>query len=444
LWWKERRRRAARDPLERRGRHRAGPVRRFLFLGCLLAIAAVAYWMFAPQSATVLAESPGAVVTESPSSESAAQPLPRSDHSQPDTALDAIPGTGNSEAAEPAAPGNQPLIPDDTGVEPPSERDPAQADAARVSPPTGLIASGDPTYVGAKPPARIGSPAPANLGLEDGTVFGQQVLGLRSDLLERLRRAEQEVAGSAPTADRSSIDTIDTIVGFRRGSRSHSQGLAVDINYFANPYVMHERGEEALDARLGPIYHRIARLTLGRDSVIPEQITVGTVTKERALRLYRELAEESRAMIVYFQLMQDRNRLARSLDRLRLPNSDDVTGGLLSPAGLDTPESIQRRMMADYVELSGHAGPAVGDLVYPTLTPVAGADRPFAGDPRYRGPELGFLDLSEELVRALLHSGVRWGATDMGSASGDVMHFYLPSDKLESRKAPGPVSKEHR
>jgi hypothetical protein len=54
-------------------------------------------------------------------------------------------------------------------------------------------------------------------------------------------------------------------------------------------------------------------------------------------------------------------------------------------------------------------------------------DPPFSGDPVYRGPELGFLNLREDLVGALTDAGLRWGGTDMSGNSGDLMHFYLPS-----------------
>jgi hypothetical protein len=85
-------------------------------------------------------------------------------------------------------------------------------------------------------------------------------------------------------------------------------------------------------------------------------------------------------------------------------------------------------MVRDYVTLAGRAGPAVAGLAYPTPDAEAG-DPPFAGDPTYRGPELGFMNLREELVQALTDAGLRWGGTDMGSSSGDLMHFYLPASE---------------
>ena len=53
-----------------------------------------------------------------------------------------------------------------------------------------------------------------------------------------------------------------------------------------------------------------------------------------------------------------------------------------------------------------------------------------AGDAAYRGPESGFLNLREGLVRALTEAGLRWGGTDFGNQSGDIMHFHLPESEV--------------
>jgi len=286
--------------------------------------------------------------------------------------------------------------------------------------PSALPGVEGPSYVGPRAPAFTGSPAPTDSGLENSELFGHPILGLHPELLRRLRQVELTApagaaAGAAPTLG------VEMIVAFRKGSQAHSQGRAVDINYYANPYIMHEQGEAAQDERLAVVYHRIARMLLGRDSVIPTGITEGAPEPSRTLRLYHALRDESRAMIAYFRLMQDREALARFLAAHNPPQTSSV-------------EAVQRQMAQDYVTLSGRSGPAVPGLDYPSPEPAAG-DPPFAGDPVYRGPEMGFLNLSEELVRALTDAGLRWGGTDMGANSGDLMHFYLPVS--ETRAAMG-------
>src|SRR4029450_8533664 len=72
-------------------------------------------------------------------------------------------------------------------------------------------------------------------------------------------------------------------------------------------------------------------------------------------------------------------------------------------------------------------------LPYPQIVPLASdtpakgeIDRPFdAKDTSYpgRSPLNGFLTLRKELVLALIDAGLRWGALDFGSTSGDIMHF---------------------
>jgi len=287
-----------------------------------------------------------------------------------------------------------------------------------VSPPTrtgNLPALNGPSYVGPRAPEFTGAPAPAGAGLVDGVLFGHSVLGLHPELLRRLRQVE--LTAPAATLGAEPPLGVEMIVAYRKGSRAHSRGLAVDINYFGNPYIMHERGEEKLDERLGTVYQRVSRMMLRRDSVIPVEITEGTPERERTLRLYRALRDESRAMVAYFRLMQDRDALARYLASQK-------------PRVTENPVDLQRQMAQDYVTLSGRSGPLAPGLEYPPPNSMGG-DPPFAGDPVYRGPELGFLHLSEDLVRALTDAGLRWGGTDMGDSSGDLMHFYLPASEAK-------------
>ncbi len=99
-----------------------------------------------------------------------------------------------------------------------------------------------------------------------------------------------------------------------RNAGLHTWGLAVDLNYFSNPYVMHEdhEGTErggamapgSLDAQLAPVYHRIAALMLNRESVIPRQM-LGSRSGAAAMELYDRLAEESQAMRDYFALLEN-------------------------------------------------------------------------------------------------------------------------------------------
>lgn len=306
------------------------------------------------------------------------------------------------------------------------ERAPANEETPRLPPRS-------PDYPSVTPLPQPSVPAAIPDGLVNGHVFGRDLYGVDPQMLDRLQAAERLMTESGEASGFTPEERfgVASISGYRTGSRGHSRGIAVDINYYANPYIMHEKGESELDAQLTPVYHRIARLMLGRDSVIPEQITMGSPAPERTLRLYQQLLEESRAMAGYFNLMQDRAALQRQLHALKSPIPQELAPG--------SPEAVQRQMAADYVALSGRAGPLVDGLTYPEPTPALRSDgrpcdRPFEGDPRYRAPEMGFLNLRPDLVRALTVSGLRWGATDFGGQSGDVMHFYLPESRVSRRR----------
>jgi N-acetylmuramoyl-L-alanine amidase len=254
--------------------------------------------------------------------------------------------------------------------------------------------------------------------LVDGKVFGRTASGVRPGFLKKLQAGEaaaaKAIGGSSPSFG------IVSVGGLRPGDPGfHGFGLAVDLNYDSCPYIMHNRGHEAIDRELGPVYTRIARLLLQRESKIPKEITQDNQAAKRVAALYDWLAEESNAMIRYFALMQDAAKIAAFLSAM--PSNTDwgpISGG----SGAPTADAMQDRMLKDYVTLAGRGGPAVSGKSYPGA-PKDAKHRPFHGDPKLRGPELGFLSLRKELVVALTAQGLRWGAVHFGGESGDVMHF---------------------
>jgi hypothetical protein len=419
-------------------REHARPRRRIgrVVMALLLAVAAVAvlYLWPLPESTVSASSTAPAIVAAPPTpSPAATVPLAPADPigNSPETPpSDLPPGLAPSEPSAVSRPGGtRPSAPPDE--ETPSDPRPIPPYPQTPIPPR---PEGPITRPNVPPPFSIAKPAPEGLGLLNGEVFGQTVLGVTPDLLERLKDAER-LAGLEIRSDGGTVSReqwgIFTLVGYRSGSRAHSTGRAVDLNYYSNPYIMHEAGETALDAELGPVYHRIARLMLGRESVIPEEITHGAPGLERTMKLYGQLREESQAMADYFRLMPDRTRVSRRLAALRQPKPPSFWRELLPGGAEPAADALQRQMMADYVVLSGRPGPAVQGLEYPPAATTARdsgptADRPFEGEPRYRAPEFGFLDLREEVVRGLTQAGIRWGGTDMGRQSGDLMHFYLP------------------
>ena len=259
--------------------------------------------------------------------------------------------------------------------------------------------------------------------LVDGKVFGRNVSGLRPGFLHKLQAGEaaaaKAIGGASPNFGIVSSGGFEPRPGF------HGWGLAVDFNYDSCPYIMHEASAKhpkdaaALDRELGAVYTRIAKFMLQRESVIPKEITLENRPARRVDTLYDALAEESNAMARYFQLIQDTTKLGAAL--AGMPAGMDwhpIPGSAAAP----TADAMQDQMMADYVTLSGRAGPAVTGKSYPAARKNA-LNRPFHGNPQLRGPERGFLTIRKEIVVALCAQKLRWGAIHFGGASGDVMHF---------------------
>lgn len=273
--------------------------------------------------------------------------------------------------------------------------------------------------------------------LVNGTVFGQAVTGLHPTFLRKLELAQadaqQRIGGTAPVNWGISSIGGHSLRPPRNGGW-HPWGLAIDMNYASSPFIMHEAGEAALDAQLAPVYHRIARFVLGRtESVIPRTITQGAISTQRTATLYTQLAAESNAMIAYFRFLTAPAELD---ERLRQrPMDADAARAFFGDATPATPINVLRCIMRDYVLLSGRPGPAVPNETYPQIPAVAGADRPFAGASAARDPLRGFLSIRPEIALALSAQGLRWGAIDFGSQSGDVMHFDDGNGPLASQIA---------
>ena len=205
----------------------------------------------------------------------------------------------------------------------------------------------------------------------------------------------------------------------------HGWGLAIDINYEGAPFVMHEHGEAVLDVQLGPIYHRIAWLILGRESVIPQAMTQSPPRGDTVTRQWvTSLTEESGAMQRYFALMNDPSATGwpAALTAARAQWSHlRMNGG--TPADEPALEAaVRAQMAADYGVLGGHPGMTGSDNL-PVPNPgalPAGVDRPFKG----RDPASGYFNLNADLVSTLrAQPQMRWGAIDFGGESGDIMHF---------------------
>jgi hypothetical protein len=277
-----------------------------------------------------------------------------------------------------------------------------------------------------------------------GTFLGHTIArGVRPEFLLKLADAEARIDDEYTMSGnrRPANNGISSIGGFRNSAGYHGWGIAIDIDVARNPYVMHEAGEREIDAQVGEVYHRIARIMINRPiatpptgrepaggnqhSVIPALIgsggpmTVGGPTgrRGRAGEYYDRLQLESDAMKRYFALMNDQAQLTAFLTtewpQLH-PNEP-------APAAAE----LTRQMWQDFAALGG-AIPRGGPPGVTGFTPPAAGsgDRPF--NPTSAGqqdPGQGFLTIPREVVLGLSQAMSRWGAIDFGGPSGDVQHF---------------------
>jgi hypothetical protein len=244
-----------------------------------------------------------------------------------------------------------------------------------------------------------------NMLVGGGGVFGATIppnSAVHPVLLARLRKA----TAIAEKLQGSNNFGVMGIGGIKDADSEHTWGLAVDFDTGVNWYVANEHGEKALDARLLPIYQRIATKLLHRDSVItPTALPTAT---------FDQLADENDAMIAYFGTLglegiskdlphpRGRDLTFRAEDLRKLV--DDRAQVQNDYTVLITPKHETKDEKGKVVEKGD--GPAVS-----------------GNSKSVRNPTRGFLGINQYMVAALKQVGLTWGATGFGPESGDVMHF---------------------
>jgi hypothetical protein len=260
-----------------------------------------------------------------------------------------------------------------------------------------------------------------NSELKQGHFLGQIIPSIHPDLQAKLTATEHALTAQGYSAPAGSIYIIG---GGSPTSGGHRWGLAVDINYPSNPYVMHEAGEKLIDQELTDVYLVIATY-LHKDnynSVIVDNIMRGIPDGFASVSdAYTQLDAESKMMIKYFSGLDDDSQIAALL-----PSP--------TPANV---EAARWQMRDRYLKLGGILDGK--SLPAPAGSPAT-ADRPFdkkgMNENAYRrDPKKGFLDIPQPIVEALCNQGLIWGAIGFGPQSGDIMHFDLRSGIFFSQLA---------
>ena len=248
---------------------------------------------------------------------------------------------------------------------------------------------------------------PSFLGLT--TKLGR---GLHTALVRRLRAAERALLakpayrGMTPVALGAALGITERHGGARptqtQSTSVHTFGLAIDIEYTANPWVVHD----ASWAALRRASHLISGVRLAQASAPAYWSSLGTDPRRSTTDVWDEVRRRSDDLAAYAGLAGDVPGMA---DALRAGLARGTAGLMLAGEPL---EDAARRWAAR-----------------------ATADRRalIAGDfTGHRPPERGFLTHSRDLVVALRDTAcLAWGAVDLGAGargSGDIMHFDMRVD----------------
>ncbi|MGW1887718.1 hypothetical protein [Streptomyces sp. NPDC001970] len=260
--------------------------------------------------------------------------------------------------------------------------------------------------------------------------------GVSGDLLRVLVRAKALLRSdqrAAIAATRPKIQGLNT-----KDFGGHEWGFCLDINSDRCPYLIGERGEQALDLKLALTYGAISLFMRGVPSVLnalPLTLPAGSVPG-----FYDSLKRESDDFKVYFGFLD------QPVDVLRayMVNSGKIPSFLPEPAQTQLALTQKSLMVEQYRTLTEHPGTYFSDHGGGPGTPILPlepvikangqpADRPF----KHTDPRNGFLDaLPKDLVVALTTAGMDWGACSMGPESGDIMHFqYLAEFAKDVKRA---------
>ena len=243
----------------------------------------------------------------------------------------------------------------------------------------------------------------------DPSVFGVRTKlgnGLHVVMVRKLRQAERHLltlpafAGMTPARLGAALGLTEKHGGARpaqtESTSVHTFGLAIDIEYLANPWVRSKASWRALQRA-----SLVSGTRLTQSSAPRYFSSLGSDPARSTGQIWDELHRRNNELITYFQLGQDSSALRAALQA----GQDRGTTGLINPA--ETLDSAVTRWRTQISQDQRHL--AAGDFH------------------RHVSPARGFLSHPRDLVIALRdHGCLAWGAVDLGPGargSGDIMHF---------------------
>lgn len=246
-------------------------------------------------------------------------------------------------------------------------------------------------------------------GITDPSVLGLTTKGghgLHVLLVRKLRQAERYLLtlprfqGKTPAGLAAALGVTERNGGMRAAQTDsmHTFGLAVDIEYTANPWPHQSASWQAM-TRAASL---MSGVTLPRKSAPAYFSSLGTNPALSTGQIWDELHQRHTELVNYFQLGQDFAALKAAL----LAGQARGTADLTHP-GESADEAVTRWQSQIAQDRQALTAPD--------------------GDFTRRDPGKGFLTHDRDLVIALRdHGCLAWGAVDQGPGgrgSGDMMHF---------------------
>lgn len=324
----------------------------------------------------------------------------------------------------------------------PTPAQPAHADAATAAPtrahagPDGgaaaptIASASAPAHVApiVAPPSTVAPPAVAagafdanaqpGEGLISGHFLGRSIHG-HPILLRQLAAAEAHLQAHHGVAGADLQRLLGVSGGYsilRAGDAFHHYGLAIDINYEANPYVggQSPAGEgHAHDVDSVAAIYRAAWLTGGEHAISSQDSSARGHVSGGTDALYEHFSSANGALVAYLGARTNLEQVQRWLDagttRRELPPPRGVRASSLGIERLRTADAAAWLQQIDADYTATHA--------------THGSNWERSNNTQRRG--LGFMDLNHDLVHALREvANLAWGASDFGGeANGDFMHF---------------------
>jgi subtilisin family serine protease len=246
-------------------------------------------------------------------------------------------------------------------------------------------------------------------GITDPSVFGMRTKGhngLHVLLVRRLRQAERYLLtlpafrGKPPAALGAALGLTERHAGMRSATTGsmHTFGLAIDIEYTANPWLRRPASWQAMRHAAA----LVSGISLGHESAPGYLSSLGSGPARSTGQIWDQLHQRHTELVAYFKLGQD----AAALHAALLRGQSKGTAGLVG-----TGESVDQAVTRWQTQIQHER------------KTLAANDADFTN----RDPGQGFLAHRRDLVIALRdHGCLAWGAVDQGASargSGDMMHF---------------------